>query len=62
MVRCSSPMGHTRDQEHMGGFWILELPIWTRPLVWARKGAIACDAAGEVRSFFSSRTPNGATE
>jgi hypothetical protein len=41
----------------MGGFWILECADLEEALAWARKGAISCDAAGEVREllFFPDR-------
>jgi len=40
---------YTETKEHMGGFWILEAADMDEALAWARKGAITCDAAGEVR-------------
>ena len=33
-----------------------------RKLAWARKGAISCDAAGEVRELLFYPAPEGATE
>jgi hypothetical protein len=35
----------------MGGFWILECADMDEALAWARKGAISCDAVGEVREL-----------
>jgi hypothetical protein len=35
----------------MGGFWILECANTDEALAWAKKGAIACDVAGEVHEF-----------
>ena len=48
---------YTETKEHMGGFWILECADIDEALAWARKGAIACDVAGEVREllFFPPR-------
>ena len=47
----------------MGGFWILECANMDEALAWARKGAISCDAVGEVREllFFPApgREPGG---
>ena len=42
---------YTETKEHMGGFWILEAAAW------ARKGAITCDAAGEVRELLFYPAP-----
>jgi len=42
---------YTETKEHMGGFWILEAADMDEALAWARKGAIACDTAGEVREL-----------
>ena len=41
----------TETKGHMGGFWILEAAHMDEALAWARKAAIACDAAGEVREL-----------
>jgi hypothetical protein len=43
----------------MGGFWILECADLEEALAWARKGAISCNAAGEVREllFFPAPEP-----
>ena len=53
---------YTETKEHMGGFWILEAPIWTRRSHGRSKGAIACDVAGEVRELLFFPAPEGATE
>ena len=53
---------YTETKEHMGGFWILEAADMDEALAWARKGAITCDAAGEVRELLFFPDPNGATE
>ena len=42
---------YTETKEHIGGFWILECANMDEALAWARKGAITCDAAGEVREL-----------
>src|SRR6476659_7022993 len=42
---------YMETKEHMGGFWILEAANLDEALVWARKGAITCDAVGEVREL-----------
>jgi hypothetical protein len=43
------PYAETR--EHIGGFWILEAGNMDEALAWARKGAISCNTAGEVREL-----------
>jgi hypothetical protein len=42
---------YTETKEHMGGFWILEAADMDEALAWARKGAVACRASGEVREL-----------
>jgi hypothetical protein len=39
---------YTETKEPMGGFWILEAAHLEEALAWARKGAVACRASGEV--------------
>ena len=53
---------YTETKEHMGGFWILEAADMDEALAWARKGAISCDAAGEVRELLFFPDPNAAAE
>ena len=53
---------YTETKEHMGGFWILEAADMDEALAWARKGAISCAAAGEVRELLFYPDPNGASE
>ena len=53
---------YTETNEHMGGFWILEAADLDEALAWARKGAISCDAPGEVRELLFFPDPQGATE
>jgi hypothetical protein len=51
----------TETKEHMGGFWILEAADMDEALAWARKGAVACRTAIEVREllFFPAPEPVG---
>jgi hypothetical protein len=53
---------YTETKEHMGGFWILEAADLDEALAWARKGAVACRASGEVREILFKPDPKGATE
>jgi hypothetical protein len=53
---------YTEAKEHIGGFWILEAANMDEALVWARKGAIACDTAGEVRELLFFPDPKGTME
>ncbi|MEO8275010.1 MAG: YciI family protein [Thermoanaerobaculia bacterium] len=53
---------YTETKEHMGGFWILEAANMEEALVWARRGAIACDAVGEVRELLFFPAPDTAAE
>jgi hypothetical protein len=48
---------YTEAKEHIGGFWILEAANMDEALAWARKGAIACDTAGEVRELLFFPAP-----
>src|ERR1051325_9678727 len=52
----------TEAKEHMGGFWILECADMDEALRWAKKGAIACDVAGEVRELLFFPDPSAAAE
>jgi hypothetical protein len=53
---------YTETKEHMGGFWILEAANMDEALVWARRGAIACDVPGEVRELLFYPAPEIATD
>ena len=53
---------YTETKEHMGGFWILEAANMEEALAWARRGAITCDAAGEVRELLFFPAPEIATD
>lgn len=44
-------------KEHVGGLWILETANLEEALAWARKGANACRASGEVREIFFRPAP-----
>jgi hypothetical protein len=46
----------------MGGFWILEAANMDEALGWARKGAVACRASGEVRPIFFVPDPKEEAE
>ena len=51
---------YTETKEHLGGFWILECADMDEALAWARKGAISCDAVGEVRELLFFPAPEAA--
>jgi len=53
---------YTETKEHMGGFWILEAANLDEALAWARKGAVACRASGEVRELLFNPAAKPATE
>jgi hypothetical protein len=42
---------YTETKEHIGGFSILEATDLDEAVDWARKGAVACRASGEVREM-----------
>ena len=48
---------YVEAKEHIGGFWILEAADMNEALAWARKGAISCDAVGEVRELLFFPAP-----
>lgn len=50
---------YMETKEHMGGFWILEAANMDEALKWARRGAITCDAVGEVRELLFFPDPKG---
>ncbi len=51
---------YMETKEHVGGLWILETADLDEVLAWARKGAIACQAAVEVREIFFRPAPTEA--
>ncbi len=53
---------YTETKEHMGGFWILEAANVDEAVAWARKGAVACRASGEVRELLFNPDPKGSTK
>ena len=53
---------YTEAKEHIGGFWILECADINEAVSWAKKAAIACDVAGEVRELLFFPAPEKATK
>ncbi len=53
---------YSEAKEHIGGFWILECANIDEALAWAKKAAIACDVAGEVRELLFFPAPEKATK
>ncbi len=53
---------YTETKEHMGGFSVIEAADLDAALEWARRGAVACRASGEVRPIFFMPDPKRATE
>ena len=48
---------YTETKKPMGGFWLREAADMGEALAWARKGAITCDAVGEVRELLFFPAP-----
>lgn len=42
---------YVESKEHVGGFWVLELPSMDEAIEWGRKAALACRTPAEVRPF-----------
>lgn len=42
---------YLKCDEHVGGFWVLDLASEGEALEWGRKAAIACRAPVEIRPF-----------
>ena len=42
---------YLRCGEHVGGFWLIEVPDISVAVAWGRKAAVACKAQVEVRPF-----------
>ena len=42
---------YLKTSEHVGGFWVLDVPNMDEALTWGRKAVIACRAPVEVRAF-----------
>ena len=53
---------YLETKEHIGGFWILEAADMDEALAWARKGAVACRTAIEVRELLFFPAPTEATK
>jgi hypothetical protein len=53
---------YTETKEFMGGFSVIEAADLDAAIEWARKGARACRASGEVRPIFFVPDPKEATE
>ncbi len=53
---------YLETKEHIGGFWILECADIDEALAWAKKGAIVCDVAGEVRELLFYPAPEKTAE
>jgi hypothetical protein len=53
---------YTETKEHIGGFWIVEAADMNEALAWARKGAVACRASGEVREMLFRPAPSQASD
>ncbi|HTW79218.1 MAG TPA: YciI family protein [Terracidiphilus sp.] len=50
----------TETKEYMGGFSVIEAPDLDQAVEWARRGAVACRASGEVRPIFFVPDPEQA--
>jgi hypothetical protein len=48
---------YTETKEHMGGLSVIEAADLDEAIEWARKGAVACRASGEVRQIFFMPAP-----
>lgn len=44
---------YLKTNEHVGGFWVLNLKTFAEAMEWGRKASCACRAAVEVREFHS---------
>ena len=53
-ITSDGPFAETK--EHVGGFWVINVPDLDAALAWAAKGAAACKGAVEVRPFQSDTT------
>ena len=49
VLLTDGPFAETK--EHLGGFWIIDVPDLDAALAWARKATVACRAPVEVRPF-----------
>ena len=42
---------YLESKEHIGGFWIINVPNLDEALAWAKKATVACRGPVEVRPF-----------
>jgi hypothetical protein len=42
---------YTETKEHLGGFWVIEVPDMDEAMTWARRATVACRLPVEVRPF-----------
>ena len=49
VIVTDGPFGETK--EHLGGFWVINVPDLDAALAWAVKGSAACMNPVEVRPF-----------
>lgn len=42
---------YAESKEHMGGFWVIDVPDLDTALAWARRGSAACEGPVELRPF-----------
>ena len=49
---------YLETKEHIGGLSIGQAADMEEALTWTRKGAVVCQASGEVRPFFRSNSPS----
>lgn len=49
IVTTDGPFAETK--EHLGGFWVIQVPDLDAALAWASKATVACQAPVEVRPF-----------
>jgi hypothetical protein len=47
----TTPGPYLKTNEHVGGFWVLEVADIDEALAWGSKAAVACRAPVEVRAF-----------
>jgi hypothetical protein len=42
---------YAESKEHMGGFWVIDVPDFETALDWAKRGSMACEGPVELRPF-----------
>lgn len=55
IVVTSGP--YVEAHEHLGGFWVIEVPDLDAALTWARQATVACRLPVEVRPFGDPELP-----